>query len=136
MSALTITKVIEADEAITKDEVIQKIEEALKSEFDKVKIKVGKDGVPELRCRVKTKLLNPIVSVRAPIKIQTKENKAKVMIDGDTKTNGWFWFTLLIGFTFPILWIMMFFMYSSQKKSSIQSFEKVFERMEFDLKGF
>jgi len=136
MSALTITKVIEADGEISKNEVIQKIEEALKREFDKVKIKEGKDGTLELRCRVKTKLFNPIVSVKGPVSIQTKENKAKVMIDGDTKTNGWFWFTFLIGCFFPILWIMMFFMYSSQKKSSIQSFEKVFERMEFDLKGF
>ncbi len=136
MSVLTITKVIEADGEISKNEVIQKIEEALKREFDKVKIKEGKDGTPKLRCRVKTKLFNPIVSVKGPVSIQTKENKAKVMIDGDTKTNGWFWFTFLIGCFFPILWIMMFFMYSSQKKSSIQSFEKVFERMEFDLKGF
>ncbi len=136
MSELTITKLIEANERISKDKVIQKIEEALRREFDKVAIKEGKDGSPELRCRVKTKLFNPIVSVKGPISIQTKENKAKVMIDGDTKTNSWFWFTFLLGCFFPILWIMMFFMYSSQKKSSTQSFEKVFERMEFDLKEF
>jgi hypothetical protein len=136
MSALTITKVIESAEAISKEIVIGKIEEALKNEFNKVKIKRGKDGTPELRCRVKTKLFNPIVSIKGPIKIQTKENKAKVMIDADTKTNGWFWFTFLIGFIFPPLWILMFFMHSSQKKSSIQSFEKVFERMEFDLSSF
>jgi hypothetical protein len=136
MSALTITKIIESDENISKDIIIEKIEEALKKEFNKVKIIDGKDGVPELRCRVKTKLLNPIVSIRGPIKIQTKGNKAKVMIDVDTKTNGWFWFTLIIGLFFLPLLIMMFFMYSSQKKSSIKSFEKVFERMEFDLSGF
>lgn len=136
MSALTITKVIEAEGAISKEEVMEKIEEALKSEFDKVKIKDGKDGTPELSCRVKTKLLNPIVSIKGPIKIQTKENKAKVMIDADTTTNGYFWFTFIIGLFFWPLWLLMFFMYSSQKKASIQSFEKVFERVEFDLKGF
>ncbi len=143
MSALTISKVIESEEAVLKDTVIAKIEEALKKEFDKVKIKNGKDGEPELNCRVKTKLLNPIVSIKGAVRVQTKDNKAKVMIDADTKTNGWFWFTFIIGFVFwPLwgmpwpLWLGMFFLYSSQKKSSIQSFEKVFERMEFDLSGF
>jgi len=136
MSALTITKIIEAEESISKEEVMEKIEEALKREFDKVKIKDGKDGTPELSCRVKTKLMNPIVTVKGPIKIQIKENKAKIMIDADTKTNGWFWFTILISLFFWPLFILDYFMYSSQKKSSIQAFEKVFERMEFDLSGF
>tara|TARA_R110000823_G_scaffold96554_31_gene210299 strand:+ start:1157 stop:1567 length:411 start_codon:yes stop_codon:yes gene_type:complete len=136
MSALTISKVIESEEAVSKDTVITKIEEALKKEFDKVKIKNGKDGEPELYCRVKTKLLNPIVSIKGPMKVQTKDNKAKLMIDADTKTNGWFWFTFVVGLFFWPLWLLMFFMYYSQKKSSIQAFEKVFERMEFDLSGF
>lgn len=136
MSALTISKIIESEYAISKDTVMEKIEGALKREFDKVKINNGKDGTPELSCRVKTKLMNPIVTVKGPIKIQIKENKAKIMIDADTKTNGWFWFTILISFLFWPLFIMDYFIYSSQKKASIQAFEKVFERMEFDLSGF
>ncbi len=134
MSALTITKIIEADKIISEDDVLHGIEEGLKKEFNKVKIIKNEEGIPEFYCRVRTKFFNPIVSVKGPITIQTKENKAKIMIDGDTKTNVWFWITLVLGCFFPILWIMMFFMYSSQKKLSIQSFEKIFERMEFDLK--
>ena len=136
MSALTITKVIESENKISKEEIFEKIEDALKKEFDKVKVKLNKEGEQELKCRVKTKLLNPIVTMKGPIKVQTKDNKAKVMIDTDTKTNGWFWFTFIIGLFFWPLWVLMFFMYSSQKKSSVQSFEKVFERMEFDYSGF
>ncbi|MEX0739829.1 MAG: hypothetical protein WD071_10860 [Pseudohongiella sp.] len=136
MSALTITKVIAFEEVLPKEKVMSKIEDALRKEFDKVEIGAGTDNEPQLYCRVKTKLLNPIVSIKGKINVQTKDNRAKVMIDADTKTNGWFWFTFMIGIFFWPLWLLMFFMYWSQKKSSIQSFEKVFERMEFDLSGF
>ena len=136
MSALTITKVIESKDTITEEIIMREIKEALENEFNKVEISNNKDGIPELKCRVKTKLLNPIVSIRGLIKIQIKEKKAKIMIDADTKTNGWFWFTLIIGLLFWPLLLMMVYMYISQKNSSIQAFDKVFERMEFDLSEF
>lgn len=136
MSILTIAKVFKSEATIAKDSVLESIEGALKREFDKVKIKEGKDGTPIIHCRVKTKLWNPIVSLKGPVNIQTKENKAKVMVDADTKTNLWFWFTFLIGCFFWPLLLMMCFMYSSQKKKSVQSFEHVFERMDFDLGTF
>ena len=135
MSELTVTKVLESESELSKDMIITKISDAFKKEFDNVKLKSDKNGESELYCRVKTKLFNPIVSIKGPIKVQTKGKKAKVLIDADTKTNGWFWVTLLLGMLFWPLWVMMFFMYRSQKRSSINSFEKVFERMEFDLSG-
>lgn len=135
MSALTVTSLIESDQTLSTESLLTFIESSLKEEFDKVKLQ-QKNGTPEIFCRVKTKLWNPIVSLKGPIRIHIKENKAKVMIDADTKTNGWFWFTLLLGALFWPLWVLMFFLYSSQKKSSYRSLQKVFDRIQFELGKF
>jgi hypothetical protein len=135
MPELTVSKIIASEENIPVAVVMEKLIAALKSEFNKVKIS-NKNADPEISCRVKTKLFNPIVSIKAPVKIQSKEKKIKILIDGAIKTNGWFWFTALIGIPFPLLWVMMIFMYSAQKKSSAKSMDNVLQKIEYDLSDF
>ena len=86
--------------------------------------------------------MNPIVSIKGPLRLQIKEQKAKILIDGDTKTNGWFWFTFILAFFLLfaggagiILYIMMFFMHSSQKKKSAEAFQSAFNRIKFESEG-
>lgn len=134
MSTITITKSIELKEPLHKSAIVDKIENALRGEFKKVKI-TENNGEYTLNCRVKTNLFNPIVSIKSPINIQLDGNTLKLMINSDIKTNGWFWFTFLIGFLFPLIWILMIWMFISQKKSSVQSINNVFDRLEFDLGG-
>ncbi len=136
MSQMTIAKVVEFDFEPNFQDVLNRLNEAISKEFDNVKIAVGSGSDPMLKCRVKTKLFNPIVSLSGPLKIQTKANKAKVMIDVDTSTNVWFWFTVLVGFFFPPIWIIMIFMYFSQRKASVVALEKVFERLAFAASSF
>lgn len=135
MGDLSLSKILEIEEGVTKEDIIHKIEDALKRNFDKASVLV-KDGSHDVKCRVKTKLWNPIVSLKGPLQVQVKGNKAKVMIDGETKTNGWFWFTLILGFGMPLLWIAMFFMHSGQTKKSQESLRAVFNKLEFDVGSF
>ena len=136
MSQLTVTKVVEFDGEPNFQEVLNRLRDAVEREFDKVDIQVGRTPSPMLYCRVKTKLFNPIVSLSGPISIQTKGSRAKIMIDADTATNGWFWFSLVLGFFFPLLWLLMAYMYLSQKKASAVALEKVFERLAFGNSTF
>lgn len=136
MSELTVTKIINTDKPADKSIVWNALQTAFKSEFRKVKVKEKPEGY-DLTCRVKTKLFNPIVSLNVPVTIQVKENKAKIMIDGKVKGNGWFVFTALIGFACPpIIWIMMMFMYSSQKKACAESLNNVMKKVDYDLASF
>ena len=133
MSELTITKLVESDKEISKEELSKKIEEALNREFSGAKLYEDKKGDLRFKARVRTKLFNPIVSIKGPVVINANGKKAKILIDGDTTTNTWFWFTAIVFCFFPILFIAMAFMYFAQKKSSIQSLNKVFDRIEFEL---
>lgn len=141
--SLTFSEVISYDHSpLSEDHVKQSLIDSLKKDFDKVKIKEKKEG-DFLRCRIKTKLWNPIVSIKGPLRVQVKDQKAKVLIDGETKTNGWFWFTLILAFFLLaaggaglILFIMMFFMHSSQKKRSAEALESAFRRIRFESESF
>jgi hypothetical protein len=136
MSAITLSKVIEAKDTISFVKIIALIEDALKKDFDNVQMRKSANDEFELTCRVRTKLLNPIVSIKGVVKIQINENKAKIMIDADTKTNGWFWFTFFVGIFFMPLWAGMVIMFFLQKQSSIQSFNNIFDRMSFEMSNF
>ena len=133
MSGITITKTIELDTPSEKVIVLNKISSLLKNKFDYVLIE-NKNNVDCFTCRVKTKLFNPIVSIKGTIRIQLNDAKVKVMIEGDTKTNTWFWLTFVLGcfFPFPILLIMIY-LYFSQKKGSVKSFEGVVDSLDFDI---
>ncbi|NMB80871.1 MAG: hypothetical protein GYA14_03545 [Ignavibacteria bacterium] len=122
-------KVIEFSEAITQDKVVSILDEIINREFNDVKITKKDDETYEIYCRVKTKMFNPIVSLIGKLKISIKENKAKILIDVNTTTNGWFWFTVFVTVGCPILIPLDLYMYYGQRSKSISSFEKVFERL-------
>lgn len=137
MSKYTVTKVLELTEDTPKDTIIENIKDAIQKEFKKVKIKTNKKGEVLLQCQIKTKFLAPsVVSIRGPIHVQTKGNKAKIMIDADTKTSGDFWFLIMLGFMFVFPVFLLPFLYFTQKKSAIVSLEKVLERMDFTCGDF
>jgi hypothetical protein len=141
MSDITISKTINIDEGIDKERLISMIDEEIHIDFDKVKIE-DEGSHYSLYCRVKTKLLNPIVSLKGTIQTNIKGNKARILIDVGTKTNGWFWFTFIIFLFFspwiflPIGFFFLMFMYFSQKKKSTEAFQNVFERLSFQSGEF
>ncbi len=131
MSPITVTKTFETGETISKEMIMEKIAEVMKGEFKKVIIKETKDGTPMFQCRAKTKLLNPILSFKGPVKIQTEEHEARVTINADGSTTGWIWNTFIIlGLFFFEFWIVLFLLYSTQKKSSEQAFHNVCDHLE------
>ena len=132
MSDITLTQTIESDMPLSEDIIKNTMREALNERFDKFKF--YKKNPEKFRCRVKSKLLNPIVSLRGTLQSQIQGNKAKLMIDASTKTNLWFWVTLLLWLIlcFPLL-LLMFWIHSSQKKRSIEAFNSAFKQIEFQL---
>tara|TARA_B100000809_G_C14827677_1_gene419794 strand:+ start:328 stop:585 length:258 start_codon:yes stop_codon:yes gene_type:complete len=74
---------------------------------------------------VKSKIFNPVVSLKGEIEIKVKERKSKVFIDVDTKLNGWFWFQIIIGLFFPIVWILFGIQWWNQKKKSSEIFSNL-----------
>ncbi len=122
----------------SQDEVFQILERALCTEFQHVKMKPKKKkpDTRNLYCRVRTQMLSPIVSVAGPVSLMVKDNKAKVMIDGETRANRWYLLLLVISVFFPPLFLVVFLLHFSQKKASKQAFEKVAERLDFDIAQF
>ncbi|MBD3658011.1 hypothetical protein [Marinobacter sp.] len=122
----------------SQDEVFEILERALGTEFQFVQLKPKKKkpDTRNLYCRVKTQMLTPVVSVAGPVSLMIKDNRAKVMIDGETRANRWYLFLFVIGVLFPPLLLILFLLYFSQKKSSKQAFEKVAERLDFDTSQF
>lgn len=122
----------------SQDEVFQILEKALRTEFQLVKMKQKKkkSDTRNLYCRVKTQMLSPIVSVAGPVSLMVKDNRAKIMIDGETRANRWFLFLFVISVFFPPLFLLMLVLHLSQKKASKQAFEKVAERLDFDTAQF
>jgi hypothetical protein len=83
--------------------------------------------------RVKTKLFNPIVSIKGLLRVTTTAEQAAVNIDYDTKTNVWFWFTFLIGCFFWPLWVLMVWMWMSQKKRTDAALVSALNSIEYEL---
>lgn len=73
MPALTLAKTIEFKDELSEDQIIEKIRDCLKKEFDGVKVKRKKSKKPMMRGCVKTKLFNPIVSLKRQIKNDVRE---------------------------------------------------------------
>lgn len=131
MSDITLTQTVESDMPLSEEIIKNTLQDVLKDQFANFKFNKRTPG--QFSCRVKTKLFNPIVSLQGTLQSQISGNKARIMIDASTKTNGWFWFTILFSFLFWPLFLLDFWMFSSQKKKSIEAFNSAFKQMEFKL---
>ena len=133
MAEITLTKTIESLQPISDDIIKGALKKILSSKFGKFKFLKKAPNI--FVCRVKTKLFNPIVSLKGDIQTQIQGSKAKVMITATTKTNSWFWFSLICiaFFTFGIGILVTIWMYHSQKNASIEAFKQAFEQLEFEL---
>ena len=108
MTKLTAMKTIEFEEELTKEQIIDKMKELLRSNFNRVRIKKRKNKPSRLRCFIKTPLSNPIVSLSGKVDIQVKANKARISIIVKPEPNMWFWFeACFIPFTAGIMIIIM-----------------------------
>ena len=131
MSDVTLTQTIESDMPLSEELVKNALRQALATQFDKFKFNHANPN--QFSCRVKTKLFNPIVSLTGNMQTQIQENKARIMVDAATKTNGWFWFTILFSFFFPPGFLLDIWLYTSQKKKSIEAFNQALKQIEFQL---
>ncbi|AOY88056.1 hypothetical protein BKP64_07660 [Marinobacter salinus] len=132
------TKTLEFDAPKTEQEVYALVQNALKSEFQTVKLneKKKKKDFREVYLRVRTKMLSPIISLRGPLSVQVKDNKARVNIDGKTMANRWYLFLFILCVFLPPLFLLLLMLFVSQKKSSNEAIDKVFERLEFDSSAY
>ena len=136
MANFSVSKVVKGDGA-SAALVQTSIIESLKKNFDNVKVRVNENtGCPVITGRIRTKIWNPMVSIKAELKMVEKSDRVKVLLDGATETNGWFWFTILASFFFWPLFIVDYFMYTSQTKASVDAFEQSLHKLEFEFSDF
>jgi hypothetical protein len=48
-----------------------------------------------------------VVKLNRSVDIKEKEKKAKVFLNVNAKPNGWFWFEVVVGLFFPVLWVLL-----------------------------
>jgi len=120
---------------VTEDELIGKVQTALMSVFSKPKFNFVDHymNVRTFKLRVNSKLMNPIVSLKGLMRVKCEENQCAVKLEYDTRTNFWFWFTFLVGCFFWPLWIIMIWMWSSQKRRTLEALTSALEAVEYDL---
>ena len=136
MSDFTIVRTLEFNHEITNEEILNKIEEYLKEEFESVKIKKKEGEMLQMSCSVKTKGMDNMVCLSGPIDIQSNNNKSKIMIDADAKKDIW---SLAVDIVFmvlvpPLIIVIIPFMFWSwfnQKKKAQESLDNVFKKLSF-----
>jgi hypothetical protein len=133
MGSLALSVTLSASQPLTSLEVEQMFLTEMTNTFTSFRIK-ERSGNKVASGRIKTAVLNPVVSFTGNLLIETKGDKARLRFDGKTKTNGWFWFTffLMLVLFFPML-LVLFLMFHSQSKRTVTDLDRVKERMQFTL---
>jgi len=130
MSEIVVTKQFDTNES--SDAIAARIQSEIALQFDSYSSLLP----TTFQARVKTKLFNPIVSLNSRISVQNQEGKCTAMITADTKTNGWFWFTLIFMFVPPFIgwgFLLIGWMWFSQKKLAKIALENALGKAVFDL---
>lgn len=104
---------IESDENLQEDQIFSEVSNYIQREFNKVNF-----TVQGFTATVKSKLLNPVVKLNGSVDIKVKEKKAKVFLNVNAKPNGWFWFEVVVGLFFPVLWVLLGIQWFTQKNKS------------------
>ena len=123
MSEISYDYRLSLEDDFSKEDILNETKNYLQINFNKVKFEENSlENV--FSSRVKTKIFNPVLSLEGKIEIIVKERKSKIFIDVDTKLNGWFWFEIILGFFFPLVWIILGVQWWTQKKKSSESVGK------------
>ncbi len=89
--------------------------------------------------RIRTSILNPVVSVVGEFKAHADESKGKVTVDVSIRPNGWMWFMLATSvvatlFYFPLFWLWFgidIVLYIYQKNRTLERMREAFEEFKF-----
>lgn len=132
MSKFFCTKVLKFSRTLTNEQILGAFEKTLSNSFTKVK--VNKNTSPhQFSGQIKTKLFNPIVTVKGQFNIKLKKDEASIMIDANPTTNAWFWVTLCFAFVAPFLFILMIYMWHNQNKNIENALVNSLEQISFNL---
>lgn len=131
MPDVTLTLALQTENPIDNETINKAFSDAMAGNFDKFKF--DNANSQQFGCRVKTKMFNPIVSLKGTITNHITGNKAKLMVNASVTVNAWFWFTILMSFLFWPLFIVDYIMYANQKKSSLESLQHALNQVEFNL---
>ena len=118
MSEISYNYQIQSEEPLNEVQILQEIQDYIQREFNKVSF--NGNGFTST---VKSKILNPVIKLDGRIEIKVRDNKSKIFLNVDTKLNGWFWFEIVIGFMFPILWVLLGVQWYTQKNKSSEFLE-------------
>lgn len=142
MSNISLTANFELDDTLKSSNsydaiVIEYFQKALEKHFDKVSF--HENNPLHFTCLLKTKIVNPCVSLKVVLHTKYHGNKVKVLIDVFTKPNGWFWFAIIISIVLTIIypWLVFLYflidylLYSYQKRISINNLNQAFKKFKF-----
>ena len=117
----------------TKSETQVKMDlmDVMDAQFDNTKYEVD-----EFSARVKTKLFNPIITMTGKIKVAEKNGRIKVSLSVDNKLNAWFWFTFLVCCFVPMIFVILIWMFFSQRSTGYEQFSTVLTKLDDDIGTF
>jgi len=122
---------IESDKPLQEDQILSEISNYIHQEFNKVRFYGNAFSLI-----VKSKLLNPVIRFDGHIEVRIKDTKAKVFLNVNTKPNGWFWFEVIVGLFFPILWFLLGFQWFTQKNKTKTLFDHLRNHLDSKFSGF
>ncbi len=124
-----------------KDAIKEYLSECFSGYFDKFQYKNNANDYLNFECKIKTKLINPCVTLNGIAQSDVKDGKLKIMVNIKAKPNGWFWFGIALSVFLTILYPLFvvlyfafdFIVYYLQKNKSIENARLAFEQFKFAL---
>ena len=97
---------------------------------DAFSVRSNSDG--ELLLRHRTKLFNPVITLKVDkdVSVGIDDDKATILIDTETRFNGWFWFTSVTSLLFPPVYLLLIWMYTSQRDKSYKMMKNIMTKIE------
>jgi len=120
MSEISYAFQTESEENLSENQILGEVKTYIESEFNKVNFYDN-----NFSSTVKSKILNPVVKLNGNVDIRVKDKKSKIFLNVNTKTNGWFWFEVVIGFFFPAIWVLLAIQWYVQKNKSSEIFNNL-----------
>ncbi len=127
---------------MNKEDVLKKyLAEAFTSYFDKFEYTTDSYGHIKFNSRIKTKIINPCVSLKGIVQPNIKDGKTQIMVNIKAKPNGWFWFgiglSVVLTIIFPLFVVLYFafdfLLYYMQKNTSLENSKRAFEQFKYAL---
>ena len=122
---------IQSEENLEVGKVSNEIQNYIQREFNKVSFN-GND----FNASVKSRILNPVIKFEGNFEIKIKDNKAKIFLNVNTKLNGWFWFEIVVGLYFPVLWVLLGIQWYTQKNKSSKIFNNLRNHLDSRFSSF